>query len=174
MEFESFQKIPRLKRQCIITEKIDGTNAQIAITEEGKMFVGSRNRWITPEDDNHGFARWAHEHKEELLTLGVGRHYGEWWGQGIQRRYGMNEKKFSLFNVHRWAEGLPECCSLVPILYSGLYDTRTIDYVMDNLKLTGSVAAPGFMNPEGIVVYHTASRTLSKITFEHDTTGKPE
>ena len=152
MEFESFQKIPRLKRQCVITEKIDGTNAQIAITEDGKMFVGSRNKWITPEDDNYGFARWAREHEEELLTLGVGRHYGEWWGKGIQRRYGLEEKRFSLFNVHRWTEGLPSCCSLVPVLYQGDYDTSIIDNVMESLAASGSLASPGFMNPEGIVV----------------------
>ena len=174
MEFESFQKIPRLKRQCVITEKIDGTNAQIAITEDGQMWVGSRNRWITPENDNYGFARWVSEHREELLLLGVGRHYGEWWGNGIQRRYGMPIKKFSLFNVHRWTEGLPECCSLVPVLYQGDFDTMVIDEVMAKLKLTGSVASPGFMNPEGIIIYHTASKGLSKMTFEHDQTGKPE
>ena len=174
MEFESFQKIPRLKRQCVITEKIDGTNAQIAITEDGKMFVGSRNKWITPEDDNYGFARWAREHEEELLTLGVGRHYGEWWGKGIQRRYGLEEKRFSLFNVHRWTEGLPSCCSLVPVLYQGDYDTSIIDNVMESLASSGSLASPGFMNPEGIVVYHSASRDLYKMTFEHDKTGKPE
>mgnify|MGYP000855256098 CR=1 FL=1 len=174
MEFESFQKIPRLKRQCVITEKIDGTNAQIAITEDGKMFVGSRNKWITPEDDNYGFARWAREHEEELLTLGVGRHYGEWWGKGIQRRYKLKEKRFSLFNVHRWTEGLPSCCSLVPVLYQGDYDTSIIDNVMESLASSGSLASPGFMNPEGIVVYHSASRDLYKMTFEHDKTGKPE
>lgn len=175
MEFESFPKISRLKRSCVITEKIDGTNAQIAITEDGEMFVGSRNRWITPEDDNYGFARWATENKEELLLLGVGRHYGEWWGQGIQRRYGMEEKKFSLFNVHRWSpENLPECCSLVPVLYEGIYDTTIIDNVMEDLSKFGSIVSPGYMNPEGIVVYHSASRVLSKITFEHDQSGKPE
>mgnify|MGYP003564223801 FL=1 len=68
MEFETFPKINRLKRECVITEKLDGTNAQIAITEDGVMFVGSRNRWITPEDDNYGFARWARDNHEELLA----------------------------------------------------------------------------------------------------------
>lgn len=174
MEFETFPKINRLKRECVITEKIDGTNAQIAITEDGVMFVGSRSRWITPEDDNYGFARWARDNQEELLTLGAGRHYGEWWGQGIQRRYGLGEKRFSLFNVHRWQENLPSCCSLVPVLYQGAYDTNIIDQVMLDLKTKGSTAAPGYMNPEGIVVFHSATRVLAKMTFEHDGTGKPE
>src|SRR5438105_574341 len=106
--FKEFQKIPRLFREVVITEKIDGTNAQILIVETreapgaayfsgpkcrtcgdlfsdperdcpspsgsvpfadcgrgGHMFdapglalyAGSRNRFITPEKDNFGFAR---------------------------------------------------------------------------------------------------------------------
>lgn len=31
MNFKPFQKIARLKRSCIVTEKIDGTNVQICI-----------------------------------------------------------------------------------------------------------------------------------------------
>ena len=163
--FEGFGKISRLSRDCIITEKIDGTNAQLCITEEGDFLVGSRKRWITPEDDNYGFARWAYENKEELLKLGVGRHFGEWWGQGIQRRYDLKEKRFSLFNTGRWSQDnqeKPECCSVVPILYKGDFCTNAIDDVLQKLKEEGSVASPGFMKPEGIVVYHTASRMMFK------------
>lgn len=72
--FEEFQKIPRLKRNCVITEKIDGTNAQIHITDDGEMLIGSRSRYITTKEDNYGFARWAEAHRDELLTLGAGRH----------------------------------------------------------------------------------------------------
>jgi hypothetical protein len=59
LEFQEFPKIARLSREIIITEKIDGTNAQILITEEGDFLIGSRTRWITPQDDNYGFAKWA-------------------------------------------------------------------------------------------------------------------
>jgi len=47
IEFKEFPKIARLSRECIITEKIDGTNASILITDDGDMFFGSRTRWIT-------------------------------------------------------------------------------------------------------------------------------
>lgn len=174
-QFQSFSKIPRLSRECVITEKIDGTNAQILIPENGgKMLVGSRSRWITPEDDNYGFARWAYEHEEELRAgLGFGRHFGEWWGAGIQRRYDMKEKAFSLFNVNRWdAENLPTCCRVVPLLYKGPFDTEAIDDTLDMLRKLGSVAAPGFMRPEGIVVYHVAGGYLFKKTIEKD--GEPK
>ena len=72
----------RLSRECVISEKIDGINAQILITESGGIFAGSRTRWITPEDDNFGFAAWVEENKEELIKLGVGRHFGEFYGRG--------------------------------------------------------------------------------------------
>jgi hypothetical protein len=44
VSFAEFPKMARLSRECIITEKIDGTNAQILITEEGEIYAGSRTR----------------------------------------------------------------------------------------------------------------------------------
>jgi hypothetical protein len=172
--FESFPSIARLSRDMVITEKIDGTNAQVIVTEEGDVFAGSRTRLITPEDDNFWFARWVSENADVLRdALGVGRHFGEWWGSGIQRRYGLNEKRFSLFNVHRWRDvNLPTPIGIVPILYEGMFDTESIRAVMDSLKGLGSSAAPGFMNPEGVVIYHTKAQCLFKKTFEGDEKGK--
>jgi hypothetical protein len=169
--FEAFDKIARLARSCAITEKIDGTNAQIYIPGEGGFFTGSRNGWITPEQDNFGFARWANENKAELLKLGPGRHFGEWWGSGIQRRYGLAEKRFSLFNVTRWRQPdavLPACVHLVPVLYEGIFSDAAVTEALETLRREGSRAAPGFMKPEGVIVYHAASRTLFKRTIEKD------
>lgn len=171
MEFEDFPKIARLKREIVVTEKLDGTNAQVCFDEEGNMFCGSRTKWITPTDDNYGFARWCHENIEELRKLGPGRHFGEWWGSGIQRRYNETQKRFSLFNVTRWNAPdavLPSCVSLVPELYRGDFNTVKIDQIIESLKNEGSVASPGFMKPEGVVIYHTASRMLFKKTIEKD------
>lgn len=42
LEFQEFPKMARLSRDIIITEKIDGTNAQLLITEDGDLIVGSR------------------------------------------------------------------------------------------------------------------------------------
>ena len=172
MAFEEFPKIPRLKRGCVITEKIDGTNAQIHITDEGEMLVGSRSRYITTKEDNHGFARWAEANKEALLTLGAGRHFGEWWGSGVQRGYGLKngEKRFSLFNVGRWEDpsSLPSCVGLVPKLYEGPFSSDVIESCLLDLRINGSKASPGFMKPEGIIVYHAAARSLFKVTIEKD------
>lgn len=170
MEFRKFDKIARLSREIVVTEKIDGTNGLIAIGEDGEFQVGSRNRWITPEKDNAGFARWAYEHKDELMTLGVGFHYGEWWGLGIQRGYGLKEKRFSLFNTSRWSDDTvrPACCHVVPVLYTGMFDTTRIEAVLKRLCYYGSVASPGFTNPEGVVIYHTAGNVYFKKTIEGD------
>lgn len=171
--FEKFPKIPRMKDgtlEVVITEKLDGTNAQVYITEDRKIFAGSRNRWIFPGDDNYGFAKWVDENKDELVEgLGHGHHYGEWWGAGIQRRYGMDTKQFSLFNTHRWGDHNPPPCGIgvVPVLWSGNYYDKVITDVMTLLKEQGSKAAPGFMKPEGIVIYFPQTRHLAKATFEY-------
>lgn len=168
IEFQAFPKIPRLSRDCIITEKLDGTNASIIITEDGQVGAASRNRLITPEDDNFGFARWVQDNRDDLLELGPGRFFGEWWGNGIQRGYGLNEKRFSLFHTGGITGNLPECVGVVPTLLTCEFNTLVISSVLDSLKQWGSIAAPGFMNPEGIVIYHTASRQLFKKLIEND------
>ncbi len=171
-DFEGFRKIARLSREVVITEKIDGTNAQVLVCEDGSVWAGSRTRWITPEDDNFGFARWVAENAGELCELGPGRHFGEWWGAGIQRKYGMTEKRFSLFNTSRWSDDRPGCCDVVPVLKAGNFDDCDIPGVMADLVLTGSKAAPGFMDPEGIVIYHTAANTYFKKTIKKDALWK--
>lgn len=192
MEFTPFPKMQRLRRECIITEKIDGTNASICITEDDKFLVGSRTRWITPQNDNYGFAAWAYAHEEELRQLGKGHHFGEWWGAGIQRRYNIDHKRFSLFNTIRWhlkgqmlntyntsgnpkdtkqTQELPACCHLVPLLYRGVFSTCEAVEQLAYLKAVGSIAAPGFMNPEGIVIYHIRANTGFKLTIDDNEKG---
>jgi hypothetical protein len=176
MEFKGFNKIPRLSRNCTITEKIDGTNANIYIGENGEFLTGSRTQWITPDKDNYGFSRWAHENKEELLKLGVGHHFGEWWGSGCQRGYELQkgEKRFSLFNTKKWNNNpeLPKCCYVVPILYEGIFDSFKINACLDILRIQGSVASPGFRHPEGIVIWHEAARIYFKKTIDKDEESK--
>lgn len=187
-EFQPWPKMARLSRECLVTEKIDGTNAQILIADDGEIYAGSRTRWITPEDDNFGFAAWARDNAEELRKLGTGRHFGEWWGQGIQRNYGLDHRRFSLFNVLRWhAKGeqprqiptgdpriekwtseAPGCCHVVPILWQGSFTSLNASTRIDDLQFAGSMAAPGFRKPEGIVVFHVAGNVSFKKTIEND------
>lgn len=202
MEFKEFPKMARLSREIIITEKIDGTNAAVVIeparshaiyeavngvpvhtnatafVDDFWIFAQSRTRMIKPGDDNFGFAAWVKENAQELVKLGEGHHFGEWWGKGIQRGYGLAERRFSLFNVHRWGEGgkdealRPACCSVVPVLYRGNFDSAGIEMALYGLQAHGSYAAPGFMNPEGIVVFHTAANIGFKKTVKDDEVPK--
>lgn len=48
-EFTEFPKIYRWTRELIITEKIDGTNAQVFIGDDGLIVAGSRTRWLPGE-----------------------------------------------------------------------------------------------------------------------------
>lgn len=157
IEFTGFGSTSRLYRGCTITEKIDGTNAQIYITED-EFLVGSRNRWITSESDNFGFAKFCYANKEELIkNLGPGRHFGEWWGGGVTKAKfpGKEGKTLSLFdNPSLW-----ECplniggvrVSAPPILYSGDYKDGLVTSIMEKLISDGSVNWPG-TEVEGIVL----------------------
>lgn len=164
IEFVAWPKIPRLENEkYTITEKIDGTNAAVVITEDGDFGCQSRTRIITPEDDNFGFAKWAYGNKDELMKLGPGHHFGEWWGAGIQRGYGLEEKRFSLFNTLRWNKdnpNKPECCYVVPIFELSLEDA--VKY----LKESGSLAVPGYNRPEGVVVFSHITKQCYKVIID--------
>jgi hypothetical protein len=210
-DFVPFQKIPRLNRGIVVTEKIDGTNACVDIrdieaiadsshllhvwpAEDGTgrtlgMRAGSRSRWLrtTKDGDNYGFAKWVDAHASQLTALGEGQHFGEWWGNGIQHGYGLDHKRFSLFNVARWGTERPSCCGVVPVLYEGLFSHQMIQHCLRMLEVQGSIAAAEALGEalppalhwtrqrpvaEGVIVYHTASRQLFKVTLDND--GEPK
>ena len=193
--FEEFAKVERLQQNITISEKIHGTNAQILIMESATpqhdkdlaarngcvlsdstftVMVGSRTRWIKPDDDNYGFAAWVHQNVNALFAaLGPGQHFGEWYGRGINAGYGLPDRRFALFNTHRWTEPkaqglLPDGVDVVPVLYSGPFITTILDETMDRLRESGSVLVPGYMKPEGIVVRFDRSHVLMKRTFESE------
>lgn len=171
--FEGFPTIPHLRRGCIITEMIDGTNALVVVpADDGPLLIGSRNRWIKVGDDNCGFAAWCALNELALRDLGPGRHFGEWYGLGIQRRYGLDHKQFALFRTDRPADTLPPGINQVPVLYEGEFTDTAVDSCLRGLASGGSMAVPGFMNPEGIVVWHKASGTRFKVTLDHNDKAK--
>jgi len=190
-----------------ITEKIDGTNACVVILpyspdhesmiQEGyaKAFgydnpdlmaemytfaVQSRKRFIKPgkETDNAGFAAWAWENAKALIELlGYGKHYGEWWGRGIQRGYGLDEKRFSLFRPWRYehlalTDEVPGL-GVVPTLYAGGAEgLLTTSIILATLEQEGSKAAPGYMRPEGIIIQSQLTQSTYKAFTWDD--GRPK
>ncbi|XVU22566.1 RNA ligase family protein [Actinoplanes sp. CA-054009] len=151
--------------------------------------AGSRNRWLTRKSDNHGFARWVDENAVGLAKLGAGQHYGEWFGSGIQRGYGLNEKRFALFNVSRWKDdrpghwaekGYPYASAVqvpeevpglttVPLLVvgDGYSVSEAVDISLGLLERIGSVAVRGFSRPEGVCIYFSASNSYMKAFTEY-------
>lgn len=215
--FEAWPKTPRLNRDnTTITEKIDGTNAAVIIQKMdfldiwGKdvrdygavawvpgvddhqwvYLVGaqSRKRLLSRSSDNYGFAHWVLDNASELVALlGVGRHFGEWWGQGIQRRYGMNHKVFSLFNYHRFSKLAQEWhdwrnrakaiyMTVVPLLGVGKFSDILIQDTLDDLRWGGSVATAEwgvqFDRPEGIIIRHAELGGNMKVLLENDDVPK--
>jgi hypothetical protein len=179
MDFKPFPKIERLTKASMnITQKIHGTNAQVFIWADDygvlQLKCGSRTRWITPEDDNYGFAAFVDQHRQEFIDrLGVGQHFGEWAGLGINSGEGLNKKVFVLFDFWKYLPErvLPPGCCVVPVLYQGAYSSATIDDVMNILKKNGSMLSPGFMRPEGVVIQAFGVR-YKKVFEAEDTRWK--
>lgn len=189
-EFVTWSKIPRLHREWEITEKVDGTNGVLYWgTHDGRyddatwlarvddlfLKVGSRNRWLTPRTDNFGFAQWALDNLQELAVLGKGRHFGEWYGKGIQRGYGLDHKRFALFHPSkRNGEPLPKGVDVVPVLETtnGELLNDSVRVMLYHLRYKGSHIAPGFMRPEGVVVRHTQNGSRFKVLIENDEVPK--
>jgi hypothetical protein len=204
VEFKSWPSIPRMsKERSIVTEKLDGSNSAVRIRpfnidddrsqqvdtisidgDQYTVWAQSRKRLLQPvkEKDNFGFARWVYENAVELVrVLGPGDHYGEWWGSGIQRGYGLSEKRFSLFNAPRWEEALSATEALseipnlyrVPLLFAGQFYDLNVGELRQNLIDNGSKAMPGF-KAEGMVVYLREVNASYKVLLENDDIHKWE
>lgn len=180
IEFAAWPKISRFSKEVMtVTEKIDGSNACVVMFPDESSSYGftyacqSRTRLITPEADNFGFAKWAYAHIDELWAdLGPGRHFGEWWGSGIQRGYGLEkgQKNFSLFNAYRWNKAFEDGhwfrtpqLGIVPLLYHGSANMAHAQAIADMLYGSGSRAA-NYANPEGVVIHLRDAGKSYKIT----------
>ena len=160
-------KNPYLKSVEVVPYS-DKDSTLIETTTE--VLVGSRTRWIAPGDDNYGFAAFVYANKQEFIDkLGLGQHFGEWAGPGINSGEGLKEKTFVLFDFWRY-EGkvLPPQTTIVPVLYKGKFDLSKIETVMEDLKTNGSKLVPGFMRPEGIVAQIKGTRY--KVVFDAEET----
>jgi hypothetical protein len=174
-EFVPFPKLHRLSREVVVTEKLDGTCSCMIVTDDFDLLAASRSKMITPKDDNHGFATWAQANREALIkALGPGRHFGEWWGASINKRYRLGKKCFSLFNTTRWGTIYPSVGTedsllhVVPVLFQGMFTTQAVEDALAELAKGGSRAAPGCMDPEGVVVFHVAGNVMFKKTLKGD------
>lgn len=184
MDFKPFPDIKKFAGiHMSITQKIHGSNAQIVIEkidalrpdtafandEFYSVQAGSRNRWIYPGDDNYGFAAYVDANKHEIVEkLGIGQHFGEWAGPGINSGEGLEQKTFILFDWWKFPEErpLPLQMAVVPVLYDGVIDLAKIEEVMTDLKTNGSKLVPGFLRPEGVVINILGTRVKKVFNAE--------
>lgn len=166
--YSSMQAVDRFNNDRSLGRvAVEGTPVTVLAASKGKVYelmAVTKNRFLNPEIDSQGFAAWVWEHADELVRLGPGRHVGRWWGQGINRGYGLEERRFSLVNYERWSgTEKPSCVHVVPMLYKGPFSTESIADVADALRSEGSFASPGYDNPLGLIVYHHKLNNMFKV-----------
>lgn len=193
-QFKGWGSTTRENKNKTITEKLDGTNACI-VAQDGKVTAQSRKRIITPDDDNFGFAKWVYDNAGALLdTLGYGYHYGEWFGEGIQKNpLGIEGKRFALFHATKYTEdngyelNKVDGLETVPLLHHGQCDLFTIPQIMTDLDSYGSkvkgakLVAQGYdfqqdeyAAAEGIIIWNNETKTRTKMLLENDAFHKYE
>lgn len=112
MKFQKYQHVERYGTsevdgihigECYVFPKIDGTNASVWLGDDGLVRAGSRNRELTPENDNAGFCAAILEDKNIarfLRDYPQYRLYGEWLVPHTLRSYRDDAwRKFYVFDV---------------------------------------------------------------------------
>jgi RNA ligase/Putative tRNA binding domain len=83
--------------------KLDGTNAGVQILPDGRVVAQSRSQVLGAGSDNAGFAAWVTENYDYFSGLAQREPlvvFGEWCGQGIQKRAAISQigrKVFAVF-----------------------------------------------------------------------------
>lgn len=139
------------------TVKLHGTNAGLVRSPEGVLSVQSRNRVITPDDDNAGFAAYIASLDDGYLRAAVPEGsalYGEWVGPGIQKGTALSqlpERKFVVFDRYYFGarHGVMQGRRLAsPTMPEGPFDSvdvyfgTTVDFV------TGDIGPAEFLTEE--------------------------
>lgn len=133
----------------VVTEKIDGANARY-VCVGGKLFMGSRTRWLRPDCD-HFWSRalsespeiekWCAAHEGCVL-------YGEVYGPVQSLKYGVSEPRFAAFAGLGadgvWMDHAPLWKSLrryrvrsVPVITEQPFDMNDIRQIAEQDSLMG-------------------------------------
>ncbi len=149
--------------KCHIFPKLDGTNA-VVWYDGFKVRCGSRNREISVDSDNAGFAKFVESNASlQLLAMSLpGYHiYGEWLVPHTIKNYRDDAwRRFYIFDVQRsdgtfvnydeWAPLIPgELDMIVPIYIVTNPTYEDIQrYAAENFHLIDDKTSPG----EGVVI----------------------
>jgi RNA ligase (TIGR02306 family) len=153
--------------QCIVTEKLHGTNGRFVVDAAGVLHVGSHRTWKQVD----GTTVWARVAAQYGLREKLARHpglifFGEVYGSGVQdMTYGHANGRLSLafFDVcdsrtgdylsHAAAEALLDEMTLptVPVLYRGPLDVGLLSRLAEEDSVHGGIR-------EGVVVRPVVER----------------
>lgn len=92
-------------QELIVQPKLDGTNGVVAYNpEDDSLIIGSRNRYITVDNDNQGFAKYIMDNKEKYLRY-FREHpcnvlYGEFMINHVFRVKPEFARQFYVFDVY--------------------------------------------------------------------------
>jgi hypothetical protein len=96
--------LPKIRYRAKV--KLDGTNAGVQVHPDGQVVAQSRTQTLDPQNDNLGFAAWVTRHRDYFSALKNSELFvifGEWCGQGIQKRAAISKigrKIFVVFAAH--------------------------------------------------------------------------
>jgi|15BtaG_2_1085339.scaffolds.fasta_scaffold00070_18 hypothetical protein len=148
------------------TVKLDGTNAAVIVHPWGRVTYQSRSRAITPEDDNHGFARAMRDEVGEAYLarylcsmIGISdpsqlatpaAFFGEWFGPGVQRGSTHSKLRSKYFVVFacRPIAALPETVDPDPTVVFPGGMVRTIQQVSAPWELEANIETLDSVVPE--------------------------
>ena len=112
MEFNKYQHVERLGTtetdgietgECWLFPKLDGSNGQVWVNDNGIISCGSRNRELSLDNDNQGFMSWVMQQYNIINFLNKYPNlklYGEWLVPHTLRTYRKDAwNKFYVFDV---------------------------------------------------------------------------
>ena len=162
MEFKKYQHVERLgspevdgilNGNVYIFSKLDGTNTSVYLNDEGKIEVASRNRVLTPENDNQGAYAALHNDCRIRALLNLYPHwrlYGEWLVPHHFRNY-IDDAwcKFYVFDVMDGDEYIPHL----------EYIRTLMGYYLDYIPAIDFLQNP---TVEDVVAYKDSATFLTK------------
>jgi len=179
MEFRKYQHIEKLGSsevegielgKCYVFPKIDGTNSQVWLGDDGQVHCGARNRELSLDKDNAGFMFWASEHntlRHALETLNFYfpncRVVGEWLVPHNLKTYADTAwRRFYIFDIIK-ADGshvpyesystiLAECDYLDYIVPLRVISNPTTENLYKCLEGNNYLIKDGEGDGEGIVI----------------------
>lgn len=173
-DLESLNRYPDIIMpgdMVVISEKVDGANAKY-VWHDGKMYVGSRNRWLKPESNNiwtrvlsedPGIEEMCRANPDTVL-------YGEIYGPVQKLTYGCTAPQFIAFAAFGpygiwWDTGkvLWDCIKYhVPILPVRDVCPFSLDKVQEYAEKDSMLCSTPHMS-EGVVVTPVNERTHPEI-----------